>query len=62
MWAFILHVCLCSTCMPGAYRSQKRSSDHLEVELQIVVSSLMCACMCVCTYMYLIDRWIIDKV
>lgn len=48
--------------MPGAYRSQKRSSDHLEVELQIVVSSLMCACMCVCTYMYLIDRWIIDKV
>ena len=34
-----LHVCLCTVYMPGACRGQKRASDPLELELQIVVSS-----------------------
>jgi hypothetical protein len=28
----------CTTCLPGAFRSQKRVSDLLELELQMVVS------------------------
>ena len=38
VWMFCLHVCLCITCMPGAHRGQKRASDSLELELQMVVS------------------------
>ena len=38
VWAFCLHVCLCTTYMPGAYGVQKRVLDPLELELQTVVS------------------------
>ena len=35
-----MHVCLHTTCMPGAHRGQKRVLDSLELELQMVVSCL----------------------
>ena len=35
--AFCQHVCLLSTCMPGAHESQKRVLGPLELELQEVV-------------------------
>ena len=38
-----LNVCVCTVCMPGAKRDQKRTSDPLELELQIVI------CCCVVT-------------
>ena len=34
---FCLHVCLCTACMPGIGRGQKRASDPLELELEMVV-------------------------
>lgn len=34
---FFLHVCLYTTCEPGALRSQKKF-DSLELELQVAVS------------------------
>uniref|UniRef100_A0A8C8ULU8 Uncharacterized protein n=1 Tax=Peromyscus maniculatus bairdii TaxID=230844 RepID=A0A8C8ULU8_PERMB len=34
---FCLHVCLGIVCIPGSHRSQKRRSDLLEMELQIIV-------------------------
>lgn len=37
MWTFCLHVCLCTTCMYGAHRDQKRVSDTLKLELHTVV-------------------------
>ena len=37
VWIFCLHVCLCIMCVPGACRGQKRASDPVELELQIVV-------------------------
>jgi hypothetical protein len=36
MGVFCLHVCLCTMYMPRAHRGQKRVSDPLELELQIV--------------------------
>lgn len=27
VWVFCLHVCLCTTCIPGAHRSHKRALD-----------------------------------
>jgi hypothetical protein len=36
-----LHVCMYVTCMPGALGAQKRASDLLELELQMVVSHLV---------------------
>ena len=41
VWVFCLHVCLCNTCMLGTYRSQKKMSDPLHLELQMVVSHYM---------------------
>lgn len=35
---FCLHAHMCTTCVLGACRSQKRSSDHLELELGFVSS------------------------
>lgn len=35
---FCLHVCLYTTCIPGALRDQKRESYSLELELQMVLS------------------------
>ena len=33
-----LHVYLCAVCLPGACRDQKRVSDTLEEDVQVVVS------------------------
>lgn len=33
-----MNVCLCVACVPGACGGQRRVSDHLEVELQIIVN------------------------
>jgi hypothetical protein len=39
LWMDIyLHICMCITCMPGFHGDQKRASDPLEPELQMVVS------------------------
>ena len=38
VWMLCLHICLFITCVPGAHRSQKRESDPLELEVQMVVS------------------------
>lgn len=36
-----LYACMHTiTCMSGAYRDKKRASDHLELQLQVVVSCL----------------------
>lgn len=35
---FGLHVCLCTTCIPGASGGQKRGSDPSELDLEKVVS------------------------
>lgn len=37
MMGWSVHICLCTTLMPGALRGQTRISDALEVELQIAV-------------------------
>ena len=34
---FCLDICLCTMCMPGACRGQKRALDSLELELQRTV-------------------------
>lgn len=31
-----MRVCLCTPCVPGVYRGQKRTLDALELELQMV--------------------------
>ena len=31
-------VCICTMCMPGVLRDQKRELNHLKLELQMVVS------------------------
>lgn len=36
--AFCLHVCLCTTSMSGDQGAQKRSTDSLNLELQVLVS------------------------
>ena len=33
---FCLHVCLCTTCMPGAHRGQKNVMDPLGPELWVL--------------------------
>ena len=38
VWVFFLCIHLCTMCMPGACRGQKRVLDHLELELQRVVN------------------------
>lgn len=40
---FCLRVCLCTTHVPGALGCQKKASDALECELQVVVSCHMSA-------------------
>lgn len=35
---FCLLICLCTTCVHGAFRDQKRASDHLILELLSVVN------------------------
>ena len=35
---FSLDVCMCTMCMPGACRSQKRALDPLGLELQTVIN------------------------
>lgn len=35
---FCLHVCICTTCVSGASRGQKRVSDPVELELQMLLS------------------------
>lgn len=39
MYVYVLHVCLCTTCMPGVQRDQKVPNSHMELELEMVVSS-----------------------
>lgn len=39
VWVFCLYACLCTMCMLGAHRGQKRILDPLELELQTVLSS-----------------------
>lgn len=39
VWVFCLHICLRSTCVPGACGSQKRVLGSLQLELQTVVAS-----------------------
>lgn len=41
MCMFCLHICLCTTSMPGAHCGQKRALPFLELELHRVVSSHM---------------------
>lgn len=33
-----VYVCVCKVCGSGACRGQKRGSDHLELEVQMVVN------------------------
>jgi hypothetical protein len=33
-----MYGCLCTTCMSGTHRGQKRVSDPVDLELQMVVS------------------------
>lgn len=40
----LLHVCLGTTCTPGAHRGQKRALDLLELGLQTVVNCYVCVC------------------
>ena len=35
---FCLHISICTMCVPGAYGSQKRALDLLELKLQMVVN------------------------
>lgn len=37
-WSVHLHVYMYTTCVPGTCRRQKRTSDPLETELEVVVS------------------------
>lgn len=37
-WVFCVDVCLCTTCMPGAYGGQRSESDTLGLELQVMVN------------------------
>lgn len=37
VWVFYPYVCMCTTCMPGAGRGQKRAMHLLELELRMVV-------------------------
>lgn len=39
-----IHVCPCAMCMPGALRGQRRTSDPLKLELQMVLSSWRSPC------------------
>lgn len=34
-----MHSCLCTICIPGAHRNQKKKLDPLELELQEIVLS-----------------------
>jgi hypothetical protein len=36
IWIFCLYTCLSATNVPGAHRGQKRASDTLKLELQMV--------------------------
>lgn len=38
VYEFYLSVCLCAMCVPGTHGGQKRTSDPLELELDMVVS------------------------
>lgn len=40
VWVFWLHLCMCTTCTPGAYRGHKRRLHSLELGLQTGVSCL----------------------
>ena len=40
MCEFCLHASLYTKCMPGACRGQKRGTDALELELQIVGATM----------------------
>lgn len=33
--------CLCNTCVPGVYLGQNRVSDPLELELKVVVTTML---------------------
>lgn len=43
MCAFCLPACLCTTCLPGAHKGHKRTSDLLDLQLQMVACCHMCA-------------------
>lgn len=36
VWVLCLHVCICTICVPGAFRDQKRVSGPLELESQML--------------------------
>lgn len=40
-WVFCLHVYVCTTCMLVPSRDQKGASEHLEIELQMIVTHLV---------------------
>ena len=39
---------VCTTCVSGANRDQKRVLDSLELKSQMIVSCHVCSCVCVC--------------
>lgn len=41
IWVFYLLICTCTACMPSARGDQKRASESLEMELQMVVNDYM---------------------
>lgn len=43
LWVFLLHICICTPCVPGACRNQKRTTDPPELELQ---KTVRCFCGC----------------
>lgn len=36
VYRYVAYVCVCSTCVPGACRSQKRMLDPLKLEITVV--------------------------
>lgn len=34
----LLHICICTICLPGALGEQRRALDTLELELQVIVN------------------------
>lgn len=42
VWMFYLHVCLCTTCVPGVLGDQNRILDPLRLELYMFVSCQPC--------------------
>lgn len=44
VFVFCLYMCLCSICVPDAHGREKRVSDVIKLELQVIVSHYVNAC------------------